>query len=326
MRRKWGEILRTVTVTAVAVGLVSATGAVAAGELTGKDIENGSITSKDVKNLTLKDFKKKVRKKLNTGGPQGEQGPQGDQGPAGEDGQDGAPGTPGGVGNAVYSNPQWGVMTRNTIGSPDVELRGGPFVGADEAPPFGDGSLGMSVNGQPRVASANDAEQATFGNEVDFLGVEVGSISEIGFYAYTTGENNAKGTPNMPSIKIEIDPNLETSASNFSTLQFMPANTASNVWSDYIDGTSVTPGPGGPGWFMSGAAGTETGCSLSTPCSFQDMQDGLDDGGTAATIYTVAIGKGRDYSWAGAVDGLTINDTLYDFEPFGVEEGPVPAP
>jgi hypothetical protein len=42
--------------------------------------------------------------------------------------------------------------------------------------------------------------------------------------------------------------------------------------------------------------------------------------GTGATIYTVGVTKGRDFAFAGAADGLQINDTIYDFEPFGVEE------
>ena len=42
--------------------------------------------------------------------------------------------------------------------------------------------------------------------------------------------------------------------------------------------------------------------------------------GTGATIYTAQVTKGRDFAWQGAVDGLVINDTTYDFEPFGVEE------
>jgi hypothetical protein len=40
---------------------------------------------------------------------------------------------------------------------------------------------------------------------------------------------------------------------------------------------------------------------------------------SAATIYTVAVGKGRDKAWVGAVDGLRINDKTYDFEANGVK-------
>ena len=69
---------------------------------------------------------------------------------------------------------------------------------------------------------------------------------------------------------------------------------------------------------MSGAAGTSTGCTLADPCTFAEMQTALNDGEDGATIYTVAVGKGRDHAFAGAVDGLRINDEVFDFEPFGV--------
>jgi hypothetical protein len=32
----------------------------------------------------------------------------------------------------------------------------------------------------------------------------------------------------------------------------------------------------------------------------------------------VQFSKGRDHAFSGAVDGLTLNDTTYDFEPYGV--------
>ncbi len=222
----------------------------------------------------------------------------------------------------TYTNPEWGQIDRNTIGSPTVELRGGPYTGAD-APPFGVGSLDMSVNGVPRVANNSDSEQATFGNEVDFVNDDVSALNEVGFYVYQTGENSAKGNPNMPVIKFEIDPNLNSTPSNFSTLQFLPEQSPSNAWSDYIDATTTPASPAGTGWILSGAAGTQTGCNLASPCTFTDVKAALADG-TGAKILTVAVGKGRDYAWSGAVDGLTINGIVYDFEPFGVQETPAP--
>jgi len=39
--------------------------------------------------------------------------------------------------------------------------------------------------------------------------------------------------------------------------------------------------------------------------------------------FSVQISKGRDFAFSGMVDGLVINDKLYDFEPFGVEAKPV---
>src|SRR5205814_2190579 len=56
----------------------------------------------------------------------------------------------------------WGVIERNTIGSPVAELREGPFsaftpTGDLTAPPFGKGSLGIEVgSGQEKVAFGNE--------------------------------------------------------------------------------------------------------------------------------------------------------------------------
>jgi hypothetical protein len=48
--------------------------------------------------------------------------------------------------------------------------------------------------------------------------------------------------------------------------------------------------------------------------------DLLDDGGPAATIISAGVSKGRDYEFHGAVDGLRINGTVFDFEETGVVE------
>lgn len=295
-------------VSIVALVFVGIGTAVAANTIGSKDVKNNSLRSADIKNNNLRsvDIRNNNLRSVDIRDGQIQQA-------------DLHPNTVDAL-TTEYSNPQWGQIDRNTLGSPTVVLRGGPFVGATEEPPFGIGSLSLTVNGQPRTPDTTSAEQATFGNERDFAGQEVASLNEVGFHVYTTGENNGRGNPNMPAIKFEIDPNLETHTTAFSTLQFMPGNSPSNQWSDYIDGTDADPGPGPRGWFMSGPAGTETNCAPATPCTFEGMQAGLDDGGDAATILSVAVGKGRDFAWAGAVDGLRINDTIYDFEPFGVIE------
>ncbi len=77
--------------------------------------------------------------------------------------------------------------------------------------------------------------------------------------------------------------------------------------------------PTGTGFILSGAEGTATGCTLATPCTFSALKTAL-QAGTGAKILTVGITKGRDFAWQGAVDGLRVNGTVYDFEPFGVQE------
>ncbi|MFC7244251.1 hypothetical protein ACFQO7_17390 [Catellatospora aurea] len=214
----------------------------------------------------------------------------------------------------------WGVITRNTIGSPVADLRNGPFgsfgvTGPQARPPYGQGSLGIEVAVVPGTTPF--VEKVDFGNEVDFFGKPVSGLTRVGFHVFQTGENvSYGGAANLPNIRFEIDPNLASNATTYSTLVWVPAalTTPTNQWSPFIDATQNGT------WFLTGAAGTVTGCNLTTPCSFADVKTRLDaDGGDPATIYTAAVGKGRDFMWIGAVDGLRINETLYDFEPSGVK-------
>ena len=85
------------------------------------------------------------------------------------------------------------------------------------------------MSGPPTVPIA-EAEKAAYGNEVDFLGLSFDDLAEVGFHVYTTPENVSAGgtTPNMPSIAIEVDPNLDSAPkpqANFSTLTYTPDTT-----------------------------------------------------------------------------------------------------
>lgn len=338
----WLKKLRPTTLIAsVALLLALGGSAYAAATITGKDIKANSITSPKIKNGTLKtkDLSSSTVNALKgqTGpagpaGPKGDTGAAGPAGPAGADGDDGAVGPAGPTGPqgptgpstpATYTNPEWSVIDRNTQGSPVAALQGGPYVGAaaNQKPPFGVGSLGMSVDGVPRTPDANTAEAANFGNQVDFAGIDFGTVNELGFHVFQTGENNQKGNPNMPTIKMELDPNLAANpASNFTTMTFVPPNSPTNVWSGYINAATATASPSGTGFFLSGAAGTTTGCLISSPCTLTQLKTALNDGNDPATILTFSVGHGRDFAWSGAVDGLRLNGTVYDFEPFGVQE------
>ena len=62
-------------------------------------------------------------------------------------------------------------------------------------------------------------------------------------------------------------------------------------------------------------------CGPADNCSLADAKAGLDNnGGGDATIYTVSISKGRDNVYVGAVDGLRINNDIYDFDVTGVQK------
>jgi hypothetical protein len=184
------------------------------------------------------------------------------------------------------------------------------------APPFGTGSLSILVGRD----AAGEEEKAAYGNQVDFFGDLVSGLTAVGYHAWTSLENsdptvnNIGGGVNMPSIAIEIDPNLADPTTNFfSTMTWAPdGNSPSNEWSGYLDATTTGT------WFLTGSEGTVTGCNQTTTCTFAQLQAALDDGGEPATIYIVQITKGRDKAWQGAVDGLRINDEVFDFEEHGV--------
>jgi hypothetical protein len=196
-------------------------------------------------------------------------------------------------------------------------LRDGPYgsfgVTGDAAePPFGKGSLGIEV-----AAVTGFVEKADFGNEVDFFGDPVLALYAVGFHVFQTGENAAPangGPTNMPNIRFEIDPNLDApSTTNYSTMVWVPdPSPVVNQWSGYINATTTGQ------WYFTGAAGVETGCNSTTPCTFAAAKAALNDGAPGPIIYTVQVGKGRDNAWVGAVDGLRLNSTIYDFENDGV--------
>ncbi|MFD3454527.1 hypothetical protein ACFWVC_20410 [Streptomyces sp. NPDC058691] len=226
-----------------------------------------------------------------------------------------------GGGNGGGNGPSadhWGVITRNTMGSPVAELRNGPIVpfptpgvlGATARPPYGTGSLGIAV-ADSAIELPLRQEKVDFGNEVDFFGDPLLGLNKIGFHVFQTGENvtYGGGRPNMPNIRIEIDPN-RTEPDNYSTLVWVPpATSALNSWSPFIDAT--TSGT----WYLTGE---ETNCKSSSPCSFTNLKASFAGGIAPPTILSIAVGKGRDHMWIGAVDGLRVNRYVYDFEADGV--------
>ncbi len=296
------HLLRTSAIVAATILAVGATGAVAAKLITSKDIKNQTIKGKDVRPGSLKE------KHLSEQTVEDLQGQQGAAGPAGAKGDTGAAGK-----DAAYVGAHWSVISRNTIGSARADLQGGPFV-PGSSPPYGEGSLGLGVSNDA-LTGGTPQEKAAFGNEVDFLGDPVSGLADVGFQVVQTGENIAISPGNLPNVTFEIDPNLVATPSNFSSMVFLPDPVATaNVWSPYIDATTTGM------WFLTGAAGTETGCNQATTCTFADLQTALADGDDEATTYTAAVSKGRDSAWVGAVDGFRINSTVYDFEPLGVAE------
>ena len=313
----------TIVLAAVALVVGVSSGAVAAKLITGADVKDNTLKSADIKNGTLvtKDLKKggvsadrlKAKSigagKLAVGSVHSGKIKDGSV-----ESQDLSTAAKNSL-KTTFSGPNWGIVDRNVIRNGDSYLRAGPTT-PTQTPPMGIGSLGLRTGAGS--ADPGGGDKAAFGDEVDFLGMGFSTITTLTYSSFTTGENITAGGGgvNLPSLEIEIDPNLVANSTNFSTAVFLPAAAAN------VPGWSPNDAIAAGTWFLTGAAGTATGCTLSAPCSWADLQTALDDGGDAPTILTVEFSKGRDFAFSGAVDALHItdgtSDQLFDFEPFGV--------
>lgn len=316
-------------VAAVALVAGLAGSATAASLITGKQVKNESLTGADVKDgsLRARDLARGIRNGLGgergrrgRSGPAGAVGATGPAGPAGVVGATGPAGPAGAPGQsaAVYGE-RWGVIARNVHGSPVAELRLGPWgrdpaeATAAQEPPFGTGSLGLAVSGQPVGGLPSEAEKASFGNESDFAGLRIADIDAIGFSVFATAEGSDDPSEvAMPNIAIEIDPDVSNGSDpvDYTSIVYVPPKPdETRRWQAY-DATSEG------GWLASGQGGAVTGCTGAALCGFDELKGLLGD--DAEVTLSVAVAMGRDGAFAGAVDGLTIGDDVYDFEPLGV--------
>jgi hypothetical protein len=272
--------------------------------INGRTIKKGSIPFNRLSHST----RNRIAAKPRVGnGPQGARGPQGPQGPPGPQGAKGADGADGATGATGPQGPgfvasSWGIIDRNTIGSPQIDLRQGPGT-----PPLGTGSLNFLVG--------SGTEKAAYGNEVSFTGQNVSDLTAVGFSVFQTGEDQSDNgdANNLPNIDIEVHPN--DGVHTFSTMVYVPAGPAANVngWSSFDAATNGQ-------WYFTGSFGTANGCNQTTMCSFA----GAKTAAGTATIASVAVAKGRDHAWQGAVDALRINNQVFDFEQLGVTAHPAP--
>ncbi len=287
--------LITIGVAAALVAMLGAGTVEAAKQVTSSQIKNGTIQNEDIKEGTI------TSSRIKDGTLQGADIKNGtiganDLSTAAKDSL-----------KTTYAGPNWSIVDRNVTGNGASLLRAGPSAGND-VPPYGIGSLGIR-------AAAGD--KSAFGNQVDFIGDPLSAITTVKYSIYTTGENNNQNVDNLPSAAFEIDPTgiASTSTPNFSTLVFVATNAGSNTWT-LIDASTATR------WFLTGAAGTTANCTLANMCTLAQVKAAW----PAAEILTAQITKGTDaFNFSGAVDGLQINDVVFDFEPFGVSQT-TPAP
>ena len=326
----------TIVLAAVVALVGVSSGAVAAKLITGADIKDGTVKSADIKNGTLvtKDLKKggvsadrlksksigagklapssvhsgKIKdgsiesKDLSAAaknslkgaqGPAGPQGPQGAQGPAG----------PSGV--TAFPQTLWGPMIRNQQGAAQSTLQTGP------APvPMGTGSL--------KLVTTGTSDLAAFGDSVDFAGIPLGSITSLSYSSY----NSAVTPADRPSLRLEVNPHLVGDGAvggvfEFTTVIYEPADGVTG-WVTHSDIHAD------PGWFATGATGTQIGCTQATRCTLTQLTANLvgsADGDPAPPAISSGVYFGLGSGLPGAttaVDKFVFNTYTFDFEPNGV--------
>ena len=226
-------------VTGLILALVFASGAATGAKLiTGKDIKDKSITTKDIKNNNLqgKDIKdgsvstKDVKNNNLQGGDIQDGTVTGadllDGTVTGGDIQDGTVATgdlangsvtaskiaPGAI---AFPNSLWSTLFRNQSGAAESNVQAGP------------GGAGQLGSGSLRLFISGTTDLAAFGNSFEFAGVRLDAITDVSYATY-----NPAATPLVrPSLRIEIDPHLVDDATpgggfEFSTLVHNPVQSA----------------------------------------------------------------------------------------------------
>ena len=309
--------------------VVAGAGTAAAGGLfTGRDVKNRSLSGADIRkgslpmNVLSRGTRRLIRRHVTVGGNQTPAG-QGENGAQGPQGPQGPQGTPG---SRAFSTAKWGVVGRNTFGSPVADFRVGPFgrtaagqTAATQAPPLGSGSLGIEVG---LTGSPDNQEKLDFSDQTDFAETKTDDLTALSYYVFVD-EDSISGH-STPSVKMEVNP--DANGKTYTTLLYLPDDSSApsrpatqtpGQWQKY-DAFAT-----GNRWYATGGGGDLFGnghCNLANPCSWNDMKAEL--GPNARITYSLGIQKGRDNPWHGAVDALRVNGTVFDFEPGGVFPAP----
>lgn len=196
----------------------------------------------------------------------------------------------------------WGKMPRNEYGSPIAET-GSTATGTDAL------IIETGCYREPCTEAAS-WEKAEYGSEVEFAGLKIADISEIGLSVYIA--DSTAGHSPMPNIQMEVDPKV--AGQTYSSLVYNPGETSPDVF-EYVDATTPPTDPGNEGWwFTNGTVASTTGCMLSHGCSLAEVQAAAPE---AEVSYSLGLGKGRDTLGEILINEFKLNGTTYTFGPGG---------
>ncbi len=193
-------------------------------------------------------------------------------------------------------------MPRNEYGSPVAET-GSTATGSDAL------ILETGCYKEP-CTEASSWEKAEYGSEVEFAGLKIAAISEIGLSVYIA--DSTAGHSPMPNIQMEVNPNV--AGKTYSSLVYNPGETTPNVF-QYVDASVVPTNTGSEGWwFSNGTVATATGCSLAHECSLAEVQAAAPEAEVSASL---GLGKGRDTMGEVLIKEFKLNGATYTFGPGG---------
>jgi hypothetical protein len=223
---------------------------------------------------------------------------------------DGKKGTPGHRGRkhgspVAFSSAKWGLIGRNTIGTAYAQPRTGPWGSAlqESDPPSGVGSLQIIVG--------DGTQKVAYGNQNDFFTTRLDTVGTLTYWVYRDIDAPA---PTFPGVSFEVlNP---TAAVTYTSLVYVPPAVVPTppalVWRK-LDALA------GAHWFFTnGPLAASSGCNQTTFCTFAQATAALTN--VNYRILSLAVSKGRDDAFNGAVDALRMNGIVYDFEPQGVVE------
>ena len=196
----------------------------------------------------------------------------------------------------------WGKMPRNEFGSPIAETAS-TATGVDAL------ILETGCYKEP-CTEASSWEKAEYGSEVEFGGLKIADIDEIGLSVYIA--DSTAGHSPMPNIQMEVNPKV--AGKTYSSLAYNPGETTPNVF-ESVDATAVPSNPASEGWWFSNATvATTTGCTLASACSLAELQAAAPE---AEVSFSLGLGKGRDTMGEILIDEFKLNGTRYTFGPEG---------
>jgi len=122
----------------------------------------------------------------------------------------------------------------------------------------------------------------------------------------------------LPTLSIEANP--DANGATYTTLVYLPDGSAApsapsprsvGTWQKYDTQAA------GNRWHSTADLDPNTTlCQIANPCQFSDLVAQM--GANARVSFSLAVTKGWDNEFTGAVDAVRVNDAVYDFEPEGV--------